>query len=216
MKDQDKLAEKIRDRIKGEGLKLREATWEEKLQLGGRKNAFYSPGTREVIDAGLGHKADILSHELGHHKVQTSRNPLVRATQGKIGNIARIGSVTGGTMAGSILAGSYAGKKAAEADARGEKEGFGTKYGHMIAAGAANLPILASEAMASGHGLKELKSAGASKKDLAKATGNLALAGLSYAGLAGANIGAAQYAKGKSKKIWAKKIAEKENKKKSE
>ena len=186
------------------------------MQLGGKKNAFYNPKTKEVIDAGLGHKADILAHELGHHKVQTSKNPLVRATQGKAGNIARIGAATGGTTLGSVLAGNYAGKKAAEAEARGEKEGFGAKYGHMIAAGAANLPILASEAMASGHGLKELKKVGASKKDIAKAAGNMALAGLSYAGIAGANVGMAQYAKGVSKKKWAKKLAEEKEGKKDE
>lgn len=207
LSDNDKLTEKVKDQIHKNGLGIREANLAEIEALKGQKNAFYVANEKNIVDAGLGHKADMLAHELGHHKVQTSKNALVRSTQGPLGNIARFGLNTGGSAVASLLAGRAAGKKAARDEAEGKKEGAISKYGHHAVAIGSGLPIIASEAMASGHGLKILKNAGAAKKDLAKAAGNLAAAGGTYVlGTVGVNEGAAVLGKSLAKRREAKRI----------
>ena len=212
LKDGDKLLNSVKGKIKDNGLNLRKATALEKIELNGKKNAFYSPKTKEVVDAGLGHRAEILAHELGHHKVQTSKHRFVRGTQGSLGDISRVASMTGLGIAGSVAAGVAAGKNAARKEAAGEKEGKLSKYGHYAVAVGSTLPMLASEAMASGHGLRILKKAGASKGDLARAAANLGVAGATYGSMAAINAGAGSIAKGLAKKSEMKKI-ERKNKK---
>ena len=110
-------------------------------------------------------RADIFAHELGHSKHYQGRNG------SKVGKVAhklmapsKILTATPIGLGVSIANGYSSGKKAAEAEARGEKESTWNKVRAAAVPAAVSTPLLAAEGAASLKGLKELKKAGKNKE----------------------------------------------------
>lgn len=174
-------------------------------------NKIYTSGTKA---------ADVLSHEIGHAHYDKRKVKSVGDAVGKAVHKAYL--KTGGMMnhialapTAGIIAGIRSGKKAAEKEAAGEKESKLNRHSGWATGLAVQTPGLASEAIATKHGLDLMKKAGASKKLMKASRKNLGLAFGTYAGLAVTNAGMSELARGIAYKKKKKKL-EKENKKKDD
>lgn len=115
-----------------------------------------------------------------------------------------------------LIAGIKSGKKAAEKEAAGEKESKLSRHSGWASGLAVQTPGLASEAIASKHGLDLMKKAGASKNLMKASRRNLATAFGTYAGLAATNAGLSEVARGIAYRKKKKKLEKEKNKKKDD
>lgn len=188
-----------------------------------------SPEAEDVLDNILGEpgkagdsinsvkRADIFAHELGHSKHFQGRDG------SKVGKIAhklmvpsKVLTTTPIGLGISIANGYSSGKKAAEAEAKGEKESTWNKVRAAAVPAAVSAPLLAAEGAASLKGLKELKKAGASKNYLKSSKKNLALALGTYATVPLITTGLGVAARGVGKSVTRSKLKMEKRKKKEE
>lgn len=159
--------------------------------LGGSP-AYYNTNDKNVyVSSTIPVTADTFAHELGHAHYDTNKDA------GKIGKYAHKAYKKLGGMASfntfsplaAVSAGVTSGVVKAKKEEKGKKEGKLNKVVPYLAPTAVAAPGLVSEVAASHKGLKMLKEAGATKKDLRAARKNLAGAALTYGTLAAVNAG---------------------------
>lgn len=187
LQENEKLTNALLEKAKKEGIKVEKG----QFNLGGSPQV-YSPKTKTVyMDSRQAQQADILAHELGHAYYDTNKKA---GKLGKAGHKAYLKSggalsfkvVSPGAAIGTgIASGIYKAKK----EAKGEKESKLNKVAPYLVPTAVVAPGLVSEVMASHKGMKFLKKAGASKKDLSASRKNLASAAMTYGTLAAMNAG---------------------------
>lgn len=185
IQENEKLTDALIEKAKKGGIELVSGPY----NLNGSPQAYANKTV--YIDSRQSQQADILAHELGHAHYDTDEKA------GKIGKAAHKAYIKlGGSKlffkvspATAIGAGVASGIHKAKKEAKGEKEGKLSKVAPYLAPTAIAAPGLVSEVMASHKGMKFLKKAGASKKDLSASRGNLATAALTYGALAAMNAG---------------------------
>lgn len=207
IQENEKLTGALIEEAKKSGIKIDSGPY----NLGGSPQVYSNKTV--YIDSRQPQQVDSLAHELGHAHYDTNEKA------GKIGKAAHKAYFKlGGTNklflkvspATAIGAGVASGIHKAKKEAKGEKEGKLSKVAPYLAPTAIAASALVSEVMASHKGMKFLKKAGASKRDLSAARGNLAGAALTYGTMAAMNAGIG----GISKHIAYKKTKEKLNKNK--
>lgn len=185
IQENEKLTNALVEEAKKGGIKIDSGPY----NLGGSPQAYSNKTV--YIDSRQSQQADTLAHELGHAHYDANEKA------GKVGKAAhkayfklggsklfyKVSPVT------AIGTGVASGIHKAKKEAKGEKEGKLSKVAPYLAPTAIAAPGLVSEVMASHKGMKLLKKAGASKKDLSASRGNLASAALTYGTLAAMNAG---------------------------
>jgi hypothetical protein len=186
IQENEKLTDALIERAKKDGLKIEKGPYD----LGGSPQAYLDKTV--YIDSRQSQQADSLAHELGHAHYDANEKA------SKVGKAAHKAYFKlGGTNklflkvspATAIGAGVASGIHKAKKEAKGEKEGKLSKVAPYLAPTAIAAPALVSEAMASHKGMKLLKKAGASKKDISASRRNLAAAALTYGTMAAMNAG---------------------------
>lgn len=209
LQENEKLTSALLEEAKKGGIKIEKGPY----NLGGSGQAYLNKTV--YMDSRQAQQADMLAHELGHAHYDVSEKA------GKVGKAAHKAYLkSGGTNklfmkvspATAISVGVASGIHKAKKEAKGEKEGKLSKVAPYLAPTAVVAPGLVSEVMASHKGMKFLKKAGASKKDLSASRGNLATAALTYGTLTAMNAGIG----GISKHIAYKKAKKKLNKNKED
>lgn len=184
--------------------------------LGGSP-AFYNMDDKSVyVSSTIPSTADTLAHELGHAHYDANKDA------GKVGKYAHkaykklggMASFTRHSPLAAVGAGVTSGVVKAKKEEKGKKEGKLNKVLPYLAPTAVTAPGLVSEVAASHKGLKMLKEAGATKKDLRAARKNLAGAALSYGTIAAMNAGLGGISKHVAYKA-TKKVEEKKKEKKN-
>lgn len=197
--------------------KLSEAAKEKGIKIGGNSpivGPAYFPSEDAILGLESGKGADMLSHELGHrHYFKEKDANVVGKAAHKIYEVG--GSLVHGQIvpiASGIAAGTAAGKSKARKEVEGKKESFIGKHGAWAGPLITTAPMLISEAAASRHGIKTLKSLGASKEYLKDAKKGMAQAYSTYAGQAGLGAGVGIVAKEQSYRKEKRKIERKKKK----
>lgn len=207
IQENEKLTDALIEEAKKGGIKIDSGPY----NLGGSPQVYSNKTV--YIDSRQSQQADTLAHELGHAHYDANEKA------GKIGKAAHKAYFKlGGTNklfmkvspAAAIGTGVASGIHKAKKENKGEKEGKLSKVAPYLAPTTVVAPGLVSEVMASHKGMKFLKKAGASKKDISASRRNLASAALTYGTLAAVNAGIG----GISKHIAYKKTKEKLDKEK--
>ncbi len=206
IQENEKLTGALLEEAKKGGIKIENGPY----NLNGSPQAYSNKVV--YIDSRQSQQADTLAHELGHAHYDANEKA------GKVGKAAHKAYIRlGGSKlfykvspVTAIGTGVASGIHKAKKEAKGEKEGKLSKVAPYLVPTTIVAPGLVSEVMASHKGMKYLKRAGASKKDLSASRKNLATAALTYGTMAAVNAGIG----GISKHISYKKTKEKLDKEK--
>lgn len=159
---------------------------------------YFGPASTKDVVYLHGTKApSIVAHEAGHHhyfNVSPKKTKKISDYIGK-GAIKSYGVSKILTPLSVPVVGISSGIKKAVDEDKGKKQSKFNKHAAWAAPLVANLPVLVSEGLASRHGLKAMKAAGATKAAMKTARKELLRAGTTYAANAAAHAGAGQLTK---------------------